>query len=228
RMRDELQLEAVQMNDTTLLSEERKRSRTQLYLCSKRVMDIFLSAAALVFLLPVFVIVALAIVLEDRGPVMFCQTRIGKDNIPFTMYKFRSMCLNAEEKLAELARLNERDGPVFKIAKDPRITKVGNFIRKTCIDELPQLINIIKGDMSIVGPRPPLPKEVLQYSQYSMQRLRVTPGLTCFWQVQKGANTTFEEWVALDIKYINERNLWTDAKLIFMTIKVVLSGRGEF
>ena len=142
------------------------------------------------------------------------------------MYKFRSMCMDADAQLAKLAKLNERDGPVFKIKDDPRVTKVGSFIRKTCIDELPQLFNILKGDMSIVGPRPPLPTEVAQYTPYQRQRLNATPGLTCYWQVQKGNDTTFEEWVEMDLQYIKEQSLWVDFKLILLTVRVVLQGKG--
>lgn len=193
----------------------------------KRFSDIVLSFAGILFLLPLFCVIALLIKIEDNGPVFFTQIRCGKNNKPFKIYKFRSMCINAEEKLNELMALNERDGPVFKIENDPRVTKIGKFLRKTCIDELPQLINILKGDMSIVGPRPPLPKEVEDYSDYHKLRLSVKPGLTCYWQVKKSQYTTFDDWVESDLKYINERSFIVDTLLIFNTIKVVLNGLGD-
>ena len=143
-------------------------------------------------------------------------------------YKFRSMCPNAEAKLDDLLDQNEMDGPVFKIKDDPRITRVGKFIRKTSIDELPQLWNILKGDMSIVGPRPALPREVEQYGDYEKQRLYVTPGLSCYWQIAPHRNDlSFEEWMDLDIKYVKERSFWVDWKIIFKTFKVCLLGHGE-
>ena len=192
----------------------------------KRFFDICLSFAALVVLSPLLLVIAILIYLEDKGPVIYSQTRIGKDGRAFKLYKFRSMCVDADEKLKDLQKLNERDGPVFKIRDDPRVTKIGKFIRKTCIDELPQLVNIIKGDMSIVGPRPPLPNEVEQYNSYQKQRLLVVPGLTCYWQIQKGEETTFDEWVELDLKYIKERSILLDFRLILLTFKVILSGKG--
>jgi lipopolysaccharide/colanic/teichoic acid biosynthesis glycosyltransferase len=174
-------------------------------------------------------VTALAIVLDSpgTGPI-FTQIRVGRDGRPFKFYKFRSMCPNAEEKLNELMDRNEMDGPVFKIKNDPRITRVGKFIRKTSIDELPQLWNVLKGEMSIVGPRPGIPREVEQYDDYARQRLLITPGLTCYWQIQPHRNElSFEEWVELDIKYINERSFLTDWKIIFATFGAVLGMNGE-
>lgn len=176
---------------------------------------------------PLFLITAVAIRLDSKGPAFYSQKRIGKNGKPFKMYKFRSMCVDAEQQLERLAALNERDGPTFKITHDPRVTRVGRFIRKTCIDELPQLINILRGEMSLVGPRPPLPNEVAVYTPYQMRRLGVTPGLTCFWQATKGEDTTFEEWVEMDLKYIRERSLKTDIKILFLTVRVVLLGKGS-
>jgi lipopolysaccharide/colanic/teichoic acid biosynthesis glycosyltransferase len=178
---------------------------------------------ALLLLWPIMLVVALLIVIDDpkAGPI-FTQTRIGRDGKPFKFYKFRSMCANAEEKLQELLDQNEMEGPVFKIKEDPRITRVGKFIRKTSLDELPQLWNVFIGDMSIVGPRPGLPREVEQYDDYARQRLLVQPGLTCFWQVQKNRNQlSFEEWLELDIKYIRQRSFLTDWKIMFATIATV-------
>ncbi len=197
------------------------------YDVAKRFFDIVLSLCGLVILSPLFLITAVAIRLDSKGPAFYSQKRIGKNGKPFKMYKFRSMCVDAEQQLERLAALNERDGPTFKITHDPRVTRVGRFIRKTCIDELPQLINILRGEMSLVGPRPPLPNEVAVYTPYQMRRLGVTPGLTCFWQATKGEDTTFEEWVEMDLKYIRERSLKTDIKILFLTVRVVLLGKGS-
>lgn len=192
------------------------------YIAFKRIIDIVGSFLGLLLLSPLFLIVAIAIKVEDpKGKVFFSQNRCGKDNKQFPMYKFRSMVSNAEELLEELKAQNEMDGPVFKIKEDPRITKVGKFIRKTSIDELPQLFNILKGDMSIVGPRPAIPHEVEEYDDYQRQRLLVKPGLTCIWQVS-GRNTIgFDEWVEMDLEYIQTRSLWLDIKLIFKTVGVL-------
>ena len=197
------------------------------YDVAKRFFDIVLSLCGLVVLSPLFLITAVAIRLDSKGPAFYSQKRIGKNGKPFKMYKFRSMCVDAEQQLERLAALNERDGPTFKITHDPRVTRVGRLIRKTCIDELPQLINILRGEMSLVGPRPPLPNEVAVYTPYQMRRLGVTPGLTCFWQATKGEDTTFEEWVEMDLKYIRERSLKTDIKILFLTVRVVLLGKGS-
>lgn len=192
------------------------------YLFFKRLFDIVCSLFAIIVLSPVFIIVSILIKLDSRGPVFFIQDRCGKNGKIFKMLKFRSMVNNAEDLLDDLKDKNEQTGPVFKIKDDPRITKVGRFIRKTSIDELPQLFNILKGDMSIVGPRPPIVREVKEYNNYQRLRLTVKPGLTCYWQTM-GRNTLgFDEWVELDIKYIQERNFWLDLKLIFKTFKVFL------
>ena len=193
----------------------------------KRVFDLVMSTFALIVLSPVFLVVALAIKLEDGGPAFFGQTRLTKGGREFKMYKFRSMCVGAEEKLDALMKHNEMKGPAFKIAEDPRITKVGRFIRKTSIDELPQLVNIIKGDMSIIGPRPPLPREVAQYNAYQMHRLDVITGLACYHECQGRSDShDFDEWVESDLKYIRERSMLTDIKVILWTIRVVLTGKG--
>ena len=198
----------------------------KLYLFFKRVIDIVGSLCGLIILSPLFLIVAILIKLEDpKGKIFFSQKRNGLHGKTFNMYKFRSMVHNAEELLEQLQEQNEQTGPVFKIKDDPRITKIGKFIRKTSIDELPQLINILKGDMSIVGPRPPIPREVEQYTDYQMQRLLVKPGLTCYWQVGGRNEIGFDEWVELDIKYIEERNLWIDIKLIFKTVFVLFGDK---
>ena len=193
-----------------------------LYSVTKRLIDIVGSLCGIILLSPLFLIVAILIKLEDpKGKVFFAQERNGKYPKTFKMYKFRSMVHNAEELLKDLIDRNEQTGPVFKINDDPRITKVGKFIRKTSIDELPQLFNVLKGDMSLVGPRPPIPHEVEQYNSYQMQRLAVKPGLTCIWQVSGRNNIGFDEWVEMDIEYIKTRNLWLDIKLIFKTVGVL-------
>ncbi|WP_343338810.1 UDP-N-acetylgalactosamine-undecaprenyl-phosphate N-acetylgalactosaminephosphotransferase [Terrisporobacter petrolearius] len=193
-----------------------------IYLFLKRTMDILGSGIGLILLSPIFILVALAIKVEDpKGKIFFAQERCGKNNKLFKMYKFRSMVSNAEELLEELMYENEMDGPVFKIKEDPRITKVGKFIRKTSIDELPQLYNILMGDMSIVGPRPAIPHEVAEYNDYQKQRLLVKPGLTCIWQVSGRNSIGFDEWVDMDLEYIEKRNLWMDIKLIFKTVGVL-------
>lgn len=195
---------------------------SKLYLFIKRSIDIICSLAGIIVLSPVFLIVAVLIKIEDpKGSIFFCQERNGQHPNTFKMYKFRSMVHNAEELLKDLMDRNEQTGPVFKINDDPRITKVGKFIRKTSIDELPQLFNVLKGDMSLVGPRPPIPHEVDQYNSYQMQRLAVKPGLTCIWQVSGRNNIGFDEWVEMDIEYIKTRNLWLDIKLIFKTVGVL-------
>lgn len=214
----------VNSNDITSTIEKNK---TTGYDIAKRCFDIIASLAALIILSPLFIIVAIAIKLESSGNVIYAQERVGIKGKMFKIYKFRSMCNNAHDQVEALKELNERDGPVFKITNDPRITKVGKVLRKTCIDELPQLINVLKGEMSIVGPRPPLASEVEEYTEYDMQRLNVIPGLTCFWQINKGEETTFEEWVAMDIDYINKRSMLTDIGIIFATFKVVLLVRGD-
>lgn len=199
------------------------------YWMGRRAQDIFFSLLALIVLAVPMLIVALVIWIDSPGASpIFSQDRVGRDGRVFKFYKFRSMVPNAEAKLHEVLEQNEMDGPVFKMKNDPRITRVGRFIRKTSIDELPQLINILKGNMSIVGPRPALPREVAEYGKYEMQRLYVTPGLTCYWQIQPNRNElTFDEWMDLDLKYIQDRSFWLDWKLIILTIVAVLKMYGE-
>ena len=193
------------------------------YLILKRLMDIVGASLGLLLASPIMIIVAILIKLEDpKGPIFFSQIRNGAYPTTFKMYKFRSMYIDAENRLQELMHLNEQSGPAFKIKDDPRITKVGKFIRKTSLDELPQLFNVLKGDMSLVGPRPAIPREVEQYTAYQKQRLFVKPGLTCIWQVSGRNNIEFEQWVELDIKYIKTRSLWLDIKLILLTIPALL------
>jgi exopolysaccharide biosynthesis polyprenyl glycosylphosphotransferase len=192
----------------------------------KRLFDIVASLVTLLLLGPLFVGVAIAVKLTSRGPILFRQQRVGQHGQLFHMLKFRSMIANAEELKAKLMSFNEQSGPVFKMARDPRITVVGRFIRKFSIDELPQLINVLRGEMSIVGPRPPVPSEVVKYEAWQRRRLSVRPGLTCVWQVSGRNETSFEEWMYLDMQYIDHWSLAHDFELILKTVPVVLSGRG--
>lgn len=211
-----------------LLDRETVLRQDRWYWAGRRTQDVVLSAAALLVLWPLMLLVALVIVIDSPGASpIFAQTRVGRDGKPFTFYKFRSMCPKAEERLGDLLPYNEMEGPAFKIRNDPRITRVGRFIRMTSIDELPQFWNVLRGDMSIVGPRPGLPREVEQYDDYAKQRLLVQPGLTCFWQIQPQRNDlSFDEWVELDIKYIKERSFLTDWKIILATFGAVLGMNG--
>ena len=194
----------------------------------KRVFDIIASLCGMVVLIPVTIIVGLAIKIDDGGPIFFTQERLTKNGKPFKLIKFRSMIVNAESLRDSLESENEMDGPVFKIKNDKRITRVGKFIRKTSIDELPQIINVLKGDISIVGPRPPLRREVVQYDEKAMRRLEVKGGLTCLWQIQPHRNAlTFDEWMDLDIKYIETRSLILDLIIILKTFKVLIAGGGS-
>ena len=195
----------------------------------KRMVDIVCSLAGLIVLSPIFVLIGLVIKLEDpKGSVFFYQNRVGKDGKLFRMFKFRSMVSNAEERLKELLAQNEVQGAMFKMRNDPRITRVGRFIRKTSIDELPQLVNVLLGDMSLVGPRPALPREVAEYTTYDRQRLEVTPGCTGLWQVSGRSSLTFEQMVELDLRYVRERSLAMDFIILLRTVKVLLGSKDAF
>jgi lipopolysaccharide/colanic/teichoic acid biosynthesis glycosyltransferase len=194
----------------------------------KRCLDIFLSIMMILILSPLLFLTALLIKIEDRGPIIYRQQRVGIKGKRFIMYKFRSMITNADRIRDELNDLNETQSIIFKIRKDPRLTRTGRIIRKLSIDELPQLFNILKGDMSIVGPRPPLPSEVSKYRLRDLKRLDVTPGLTCFWQVSGRSNINFDGQVDLDLQYIESQSIWTDIKLLFKTIPAVLTGKGAY
>ncbi len=199
------------------------------YCFVKRVFDIVFSVLALVILLVPMLIIALIIYIDSPGAMpVYMQPRIGKDGRQFKFYKFRSMIPNAEAMLEQIMDQNEMDGPVFKIRNDPRITRVGRFIRRTSIDELPQLWNILKGDMSFVGPRPPLPREVALYNEEQMQRLKVIPGMTCYWQVQPSRNDLpFDTWLKLDLDYISQRSFKTDFIILCKTVGAVFGMEGE-
>ena len=212
-------MERLQIEEEEIIQIERKNNA--LYEVSKRALDIIASFLGLIILSPILLIVAILIKLESKGPALFSQSRIGLSGKQFKMYKFRSMVQNAEELKDKLAKQNEMSGPMFKMKDDPRVTKVGKFIRKTSIDELPQLLNVLKGEMSLVGPRPSLPKEVEKFESWILRRLDVKPGLTCYWQVSGRNNIDFYDWMKLDLKYVDERGFWLDIKLIFKTVGVL-------
>ena len=202
-----------------------KKESRLIYNLSKRLIDVIASVIGLILLSPILVVVGILIKLESKGPIVFTQKRVGKDGKEFNMYKLRSMIVNAEEIKEKLKEQNEMSGPMFKMKDDPRITKIGKFIRKTSIDELPQLVNVLKGDMSLVGPRPSLPNEVEEFETWMLKRLNVKPGLTCYWQVMGRNNIDFEDWMKLDVKYVNERSFWLDIKLIFKTVFVLFGDK---
>lgn len=202
-----------------------KKESRLIYNLSKRLIDVIASFIGLILLGPILLVVGILIKLESKGPMVFTQKRVGKDGKEFDMYKLRSMIVNAEEIKEKLKEQNEMSGPMFKMKDDPRITKVGKFIRKTSIDELPQLVNVLKGDMSLVGPRPSLPNEVKEFETWMLKRLNVKPGLTCYWQVMGRNNIDFEDWMKLDVKYVNERSFWLDIKLIFKTFFVLFGDK---
>ncbi|HEV8543503.1 MAG TPA: sugar transferase [Verrucomicrobiae bacterium] len=193
----------------------------------KRVVDIIFSGIALILLAPLFAIVALCIKLEDRGPIFFAQRRVGKWGREFRMFKFRSMGVDAEERLQAILKKNEHAaGVTFKLRDDPRITKAGKWLRKFSIDEFPQFYNVLIGDMSLVGPRPPVPREVAKYTPADRRRLEVTPGLTCFWQIGGRSEIDFPQQVQLDVEYIESQSFWLDLKILVKTVPAVLLGRG--
>ena len=205
--------------------EVHRRSRVSLGL--KRCLDVVGAGLALLVLAPVFAVIALLVKATSHGPVLFMQDRIGKGGRLFRFYKFRTMVLDAEARKAELEHLNEMSGPVFKIARDPRITRVGAWLRKSSLDELPQFWNVLKGDMSLVGPRPPVPDEVERYTKREAQRLSVTPGMTGLWQVSgRSTISGFDAWVDIDLRYVNEWSLWLDLRILAKTPVVVISTRG--
>lgn len=191
------------------------------YRVCKRIFDIIASVIGLIILSPVFLIVAIAIKLDDGGPVFYDQIRVGRNGKKFKMFKFRSMRVNAENEIEKLQKHSEVDGAMFKMRNDPRVTRVGKFIRKTSVDEFPQLINVLIGQMSFVGPRPPLPREVKNYTKYDKQRLYVKPGCTGLWQVTARNSVGFQEMVNIDLDYIQNRSMWLDFKIILKTIKVI-------
>lgn len=214
---------------TSSLELKKKIKNQKRYLIAKRIIDIFGSLIGILLFLPIFLTISLLIKLEDRnGSVIFKQRRVGKDGKIFYIYKFRSMVTNAEKLLNQLLDQNETTGAMFKMKDDPRVTRVGHFIRKTSLDELPQLINVLKGEMSLVGPRPPLPREVEKYTDYDKQRLLVTPGCTGLWQVSGRSNVGFEKMVELDLKYIKTRKMTYDLKIILKTLAQLFGSKNAY
>lgn len=215
--------------DVILKQNIRREVRRDWYRWGKRCQDILLSAAALLVAWPVLFLIGILIVLDSPGASpIFIQERVGKDGRLFRLYKFRTMIPHAEKAQQELLRYNEMNGPVFKIRADPRITRFGRFLRRSGLDELPQLWNVLRGEMSLVGPRPGLPREAEQYTAYQRQRLYIRPGLTCYWQIQPERNSIpFETWMDMDIQYLQEESFRTDWKILFATVKAVLRMDGQ-
>jgi exopolysaccharide biosynthesis polyprenyl glycosylphosphotransferase len=216
------------MNNIKLGFESKPTKESIFYEFTKRFIDIIGSLIGLVVLSPIFIIIAIIIKITSKGSVLFSQKRVGKYGVEFDMYKFRSMVVNAEELKQDLVSKNEMSEPMFKMKCDPRVTRIGKFIRKTSIDELPQLWNVLKGEMSLVGPRPSLPQEVMHFQNWMYKRLSVKPGLTCYWQVSGRNNIDYEDWMKLDVKYIEERNTFIDIKLIFKTIIVLFKNTNAY
>lgn len=194
----------------------------------KRAIDVVGAIFGLIVLAPIFLIAALAVVFTSPGPALFSQKRVGRKGQEFNCYKFRSMQTDAEDQLEHLSEHNETTGPVFKIRNDPRVTPVGRLLRRSSMDELPQLWNVLRGEMSLVGPRPPIPEEVSQYSMRDLQRLAVKPGITGLWQVSGRSDIDFDTWVEMDLRYIETWSLALDLKLLLLTIPAVFSGKGAY
>ena len=218
----------IREDDRVMVMTHVKGSINSWRMFVKRLTDLVLSVIAIPFIILITPIIALVIRLDSKGPMLFLQERVGKNGKIFLMYKFRSMYKDADRMRERLGSKNEASGPVFKMKKDPRITKVGAILRRTSIDEIPQIINVIKGDMSMVGPRPALPLEVEKYSELERRRLEVKPGITCLWQIKGRSNIPFEEWVKLDIEYIDNQSIWLDFKIIIKTIPAVIKGSGAW
>lgn len=198
------------------------------YAKRKRLLDIFGSLILMVLLSPIFIVIALLVKLTSKGPMLYRSERIGLCGTPFQFLKFRSMYQDADQRLTALLGQNEKDGPIFKMKNDPRITPIGRFMRKYSLDELPQLWNVFIGEMSLVGPRPPLRREVVQYDDDAKQRLTVRPGITCYWQIMGRSELSFKEWIELDQKYIREMGVFTDLRILIMTPFAVLRGEGAY
>lgn len=206
-----------------------ERERSSFYLAvGKRWVDIVGALAGLVLGAPILLAAAISIKLESRGPVLYKSKRVGRAGRPFTFFKLRSMVDGADRNRDRLSHLNETDGPIFKIARDPRVTRIGRFLRTTSVDELPQLVNVLRGDMSLVGPRPPIAEEVVQYEPWQLRRLEVRPGLTCLWQISGRSRIGFQEWMRLDLEYIRKQSFWLDVRILIRTIPAVLSREGAY
>ncbi|MDN3207605.1 sugar transferase [Pediococcus pentosaceus] len=221
-------MEIKMVENKKVLIDEQAQNQRYVYRFFKRMLDIVASVIGLIVLSPVFLIVSLAIKAEDRGPIFYSQVRLGKGQRPFKMWKFRSMIVDADKKLEKLLEQNEVEGAMFKMKEDPRITKVGRFTRKHSLDELPQLLNVLVGEMSLVGPRPPLEREVADYSEYDKQRLIVKPGCTGLWQVTARNDVDFGGMVDLDLRYIEKSGLMLDVIILFKTIGIVFKPNGAY
>ncbi|MBF7140301.1 sugar transferase [Pediococcus pentosaceus] len=221
-------METKMVENKKVLIDEQAQNQRYVYRFFKRMLDIVASVIGLIVLSPVFLIVSLAIKAEDRGPIFYSQVRLGKGQRPFKMWKFRSMVVDADKKLEKLLEQNEVEGAMFKMKEDPRITNVGRFTRKHSLDELPQLWNVLIGEMSLVGPRPPLEREVAEYSEYDKQRLIVKPGCTGFWQVTARNDVDFEGMVNLDLEYIERSSVLFDISILFKTVAIVFKPNGAY
>jgi len=202
--------------------------QSRVYEFFKRLLDLVAASIILVLLIPVIPAIAIMIKLDSPGSVFFKQDRVGRFGKMFKFYKFRSMYREAEGRREEVETLNEQEGPVFKIRSDPRVTPVGNFLRRSSLDEIPQIFNVLKGEMSLVGPRPHLPREVEQYEKWHRLRLEVKPGITCLWQTLGRSQIAFDEWMNLDIEYLERRSVWTDLSILLKTIPAVMARRGAY
>jgi len=194
----------------------------------KRVLDVLVASLLCLILLPLFLVIALLVKATSHGPIIYMCRRVGKGGRTFRFVKFRTMYVDADKRLEQLLGSNEKDGPIFKMKNDPRITPIGRFLRRTSLDELPQLLNVIRGSMSLVGPRPPLPREVEQYDNFAAHRLAVKPGMTCYWQIMGRSNLTFDEWMQLDHKYIEDMSFWTDLKILMKTPAAIFRAEGAY
>ena len=223
-----LRAEGINQADASIESLWRARQWPLYESFLKRLLDLVFTSLGLVASAPIWVAILIAIKLDSPGPSIFVQERVGRHGRRFRFYKFRSMYVDAEQRLAEVESKNEVVGPVFKMRRDPRVTRVGSFLRRTSLDELPQLINVLKGDMSLVGPRPPIPREVENYRPNDMVRLSVNPGLTCLWQINGRSNVGFDQWMEYDREYIRNMSLWLDLSILVRTVGAVLSMRGAY
>jgi lipopolysaccharide/colanic/teichoic acid biosynthesis glycosyltransferase len=222
-------MEIKMVENKKIIIDEQYQNQRYVYRFFKRTLDVVASGIGLIILSPVFLIVSLAIKAEDpKGPIFYSQVRLGKGQRPFKMYKFRSMVVDADKKLEKLLKENEVKGAMFKMKEDPRITRVGKFIRKHSLDELPQLWNVLAGDMTLVGPRPPLEREVENYSEHDVQRLIVKPGCTGLWQVTERNDVDFRGMVELDLRYIQNSNLWFDITILIKTVAIIFKPNGAY
>ena len=219
----------IELNELkAFLNQHNLVARSVSYYHIKRFIDIFFSAIALLILFPIYLALAVVVRCTSSGPIFYKSYRVGLCGKPILFVKYRTMRIDADKMLEDLQKANEKDGPIFKMKRDPRITRIGSFLRKYSLDELPQFLSVLVGDMSMVGPRPPIPKEVICYDETSLKRLTIKPGITCYWQIMGRSNLSFEEWVRLDLKYLDEMSVWTDFQIMFKTVPAVLSTRGAY